>query len=137
MAATGDLVAGCIDEPIAVYRRHAANRATRLNPYWRKGVRRYLSVSLRWAREHGLDRAKLRLLREALVTEAVRNSARGGRTGLRRIPAGLYYLAVMSWTNPSVLPVFCGRMLGWLTGRPAHRIPDASRGLYRRRDADD
>jgi glycosyltransferase involved in cell wall biosynthesis len=136
MAATGSLVAGCIAEPIAVYRRHAANRATRFNPYWRKGVRRYLSSSLRWAKEHRLDAAKIRLLREALVTEVVRNSARGGRRGLRRIPAGLYYLAVTSWGNPSVLPVFCSRVIGWLTGRPAHRIPDASRGLLRRRDED-
>ncbi|MHC4593145.1 MAG: glycosyltransferase family 2 protein, partial [Planctomycetota bacterium] len=68
MAAVCHLVAGSIDEPVAVRRRHPGNMSTPANPLWREAPRRYLACVLSWAEGAGLEPEKLGLLRDGLVT---------------------------------------------------------------------
>jgi hypothetical protein len=83
LAAVCRLEAGSLEEPIAVRRWHAGNRAREDNPLWTDAACARTSSALRWARTQGLPGRQLQLLRELLVTDIVHRRL-GGRTRARR-----------------------------------------------------
>ncbi|MHC5035170.1 MAG: glycosyltransferase, partial [Planctomycetota bacterium] len=114
MAATCKLVAGSIEKPVAVWRRHGANRTDVRNPFWPKAGCAYVWSVLRWATAQGLDPQRISLLRRGLALTMV-----GRRQGvglisrvlriLRRILLyGFAYLPVTA----ELVPIFAKKVLG-------------------------
>jgi hypothetical protein len=62
MAASGCLVAGRIQEPVAIRRVHGRNRILSLGTGYNPHLEKLDNALLQWGRQNGLDRSKLRLL---------------------------------------------------------------------------
>jgi glycosyltransferase involved in cell wall biosynthesis len=66
MAAVGRLASGSIREPVAVRRRHAANRSTPANPLYGEAPCAYTFSVISWARRAGLPYSDMELLRQRM-----------------------------------------------------------------------
>lgn len=71
MAATCKLVAGSIEEPVAVRRRHEANRTSVRHPFWPKATCAYVWSVFRWANGRRLNDRIIRQLRHGLALTIV------------------------------------------------------------------
>jgi glycosyltransferase involved in cell wall biosynthesis len=72
MAAVCRLVPGNVRSPVAVYRRHGANRATVADPEYSEAPREIALSVYAWAKARRLPGPKLRILRRALADGVLR-----------------------------------------------------------------
>ncbi|MHC4591200.1 MAG: glycosyltransferase, partial [Planctomycetota bacterium] len=100
MAAACRLVPGSIVEPVAVRRRHPANRSSPANPFWHKAACASLWSVLCWAHAGGQASHKIALLRRFLALAIV---DRRGATGLVRVGRTLSRIARYGVAYPPVL----------------------------------
>jgi glycosyltransferase involved in cell wall biosynthesis len=99
LAASCTLVAGSIEEPVAVRRRQPGNRATPENPLWRESACACLSSVLAWASREGIEREKLELLKDRLFRELAYRRL-GRARGVRRLGLVLKRLARYGLRHP-------------------------------------
>ncbi|MGD2175706.1 MAG: glycosyltransferase [Candidatus Brocadiaceae bacterium] len=116
MAARLRLAPGSLEEPIAVYRRHDANRAVRRSPRWRESRCGYLSSALRWMERTSLDLGTAEHLRRELVREMFRHYP-GEPLGLRRRVRILIRMVRYLPIHPGILPHLARRMTNALARR--------------------
>ncbi|MCF7854443.1 MAG: glycosyltransferase [Candidatus Pacebacteria bacterium] len=115
------LVGGQRDEPVAVVRRHAANRWRPGNPAWRDANFRVHIAVWRWALGTGLSKKRIAQLRRAAALSLV-----GRREGLSRsmmLCVILRRLVYSGWRIPALLTELGRVVLLKLVGRslvPGH-----------------
>ncbi|MHC4592610.1 MAG: glycosyltransferase [Planctomycetota bacterium] len=146
MAATCKLVTGSIKQPVAVWRRHGANRTDIRNPFWPKAGCAYVWSVLRWARVRGLKPQQIALLRRGLALTMVGRRqgvglvSRALRVFKRILFYGFAYLPVTAELVPIFAKKVLGRsQLGW-TGKEERARRDvatlAGAAAVRRRRSD-
>ena len=113
MAAVCRLVPGNVHSPVAVYRRHGANRATVADPEYAEVPREIALSVYAWAKARRLPGPKLRILRRALA-EGVLTFPHVRMDGLRKRLDQVRQLAGYCGRFPELLlePLMWRRVIG-------------------------